>query len=189
MQKEVKLINWQKLEFQIKEIPGIEEKVIEIVTGLNILEISTVQSCQGHLEHGISSPWVDIGKRDKFLRELKDEYLKLNREFLENLERYTREEIKEKRKYLNNIQNKLQKPSRKMSLKLISLLDVFYKDRECNFDKKLICDEYLPNCRIISQGWFLQNIRTEKVREKYLEVYQKEIGDFGKFLKDYYFNH
>jgi hypothetical protein len=38
----------------------IDEGILETVVALNALDIPTSMSCEGHLDHGLSYPWVDI---------------------------------------------------------------------------------------------------------------------------------
>ncbi|MGH2507769.1 MAG: hypothetical protein ACRDHZ_10270 [Ktedonobacteraceae bacterium] len=38
----------------------IDDGIFEMVVALNVLGITTRQSCQGHLEWGLPYPWVDI---------------------------------------------------------------------------------------------------------------------------------
>ncbi|MBE3560460.1 MAG: hypothetical protein IMW89_14735 [Ktedonobacteraceae bacterium] len=37
---------------------GIDPLMIPVVAGLNLLGIRTIQSCEGHLDHGFGYPWV-----------------------------------------------------------------------------------------------------------------------------------
>lgn len=39
---------------------SIDEGIFETVVALNVLGITTRQSCQGHLEWGLPYPWIDI---------------------------------------------------------------------------------------------------------------------------------
>ena len=39
---------------------GIDAGIFETVVVLNILEVRTTQSCEGHLEWGVPYPWIDI---------------------------------------------------------------------------------------------------------------------------------
>src|SRR5260370_12997633 len=39
---------------------GIDTGIMDTVIVLNLLSIHTSQSCEGHLEWGTGSPWVDI---------------------------------------------------------------------------------------------------------------------------------
>lgn len=39
---------------------GMDAGIIEAVTALRLLGFVTTGSCQGHLDHGLPGPWVDI---------------------------------------------------------------------------------------------------------------------------------
>ncbi len=39
---------------------GVDKKIIETVAVLNLLNIPTCGSCEGHLDHGKTNPWVQI---------------------------------------------------------------------------------------------------------------------------------
>lgn len=38
----------------------VDKKVKKLVVGLNYCGIPTVASCEGHLDHGLPYPWVDV---------------------------------------------------------------------------------------------------------------------------------
>jgi hypothetical protein len=42
---------------------GIDKKIEPLVVGLNKLNIPTIGSCEGHIDHGYPSPWVSIGDK------------------------------------------------------------------------------------------------------------------------------
>ncbi len=48
----------------------IDKGIFDTVVALNILGFVTRQSCEGHLDHGLPYPWVDVTnkKDDLFLR-------------------------------------------------------------------------------------------------------------------------
>lgn len=37
---------------------GLDPLIIPVVAGLNMLGIRTIQSCEGHLDHGFAYPWI-----------------------------------------------------------------------------------------------------------------------------------
>ncbi|HLG63845.1 MAG TPA: hypothetical protein VKY19_18025 [Ktedonosporobacter sp.] len=39
---------------------GIDPGIFETVVALNLLRIQTVQSCEGHLDHGYAYPWITV---------------------------------------------------------------------------------------------------------------------------------
>jgi hypothetical protein len=42
----------------------IDDGIFDTVVALNILGVTTRMSCEGHLDHGLSYPWIDIGLPD-----------------------------------------------------------------------------------------------------------------------------
>lgn len=38
----------------------MESRIIKTVVALNLLKIPTLSSCEGHLDHGLPNPWIDI---------------------------------------------------------------------------------------------------------------------------------
>jgi hypothetical protein len=38
----------------------IDEGIFETVVALNALDIPTSMSCEGHLDHGLPYPWIDV---------------------------------------------------------------------------------------------------------------------------------
>jgi len=53
---------WYEVEQQLEKFGGIEEGIKETVVGLNVFGIETVNSCEGHPNHGRIAPWVSIEK-------------------------------------------------------------------------------------------------------------------------------
>ena len=37
---------------------GIDEGIMEPVIALNVFKINTIQSCEGHIDEGVSAPWI-----------------------------------------------------------------------------------------------------------------------------------
>src|SRR5690242_19011183 len=69
----IKEQHWQEVSQQVARLTdrlgcGIDPGILETVVALTILGIHTLASCEGHLDHGIAAPWVDIGAPD--VREL-----------------------------------------------------------------------------------------------------------------------
>ncbi len=66
LEKEIK---WEKAEQNLEKYGGIEEGIKEAVAGLNVFGIETVNSCEGHHNHGRIAPWVSIEKWESKPRE------------------------------------------------------------------------------------------------------------------------
>lgn len=147
---------------------GIKEGVI----ALNVHEINTTGSCEGHLDRGAAAPWIDI--QAKISKEEEARY----RELLDGGEP-SREEFRELRGIieLRNLEEQR---------KLIPHLDDFYKDRDAPFDRRLILENPALG-RLESQGARFQKLEEEKTKKERLEEYQAEMNAFAAFLKERYF--
>ncbi len=58
-----KELRWQEMTKYCSHITDrlgqpIDQGILETVIALNVLGIPTVQSCEGHVDHGICAPWV-----------------------------------------------------------------------------------------------------------------------------------
>lgn len=62
-------------------------------------------------------------------------------------------------------------------------LSDFYRNREFNFDKRIVVTGLGSSYRIMSQGGLFQEGRKEKESEIRLKEYQTEMQDFNSFLK------
>lgn len=153
----------------------IDAGIKEAVIALSVCDIETTASCEGHLEHGIAAPWIDI--RAKEMTELsekikaaesKKEAEKISGDNAENIER-----AKEKHMELMK--------------KTMGLLEDFYKDRHVPFDARLFLDSRPAGARLQSQGTFLQKTEAEATKKAKLLEYQKEMRAFTEFLKNKFF--
>jgi hypothetical protein len=178
---------WNQLENKMRGIPGMEEGILETVVGLNAFGITTRQSCEGHLDWGWPCPWVDIGEEGKKGEKKLEKFDLINRQFHKLFGSSDKSEIKKTRMELDQAQEEMMKPVRLMARRLLYFLEKFCKEKPTTIDVRLIGFEFTPSCRLTCQGWFLQYIRTDSERAKYLEIYRKEMREFGQFLKNEYF--
>jgi len=186
MNKKDKLINQKIEELQtITDRLGkpIDKGIIELVAVLNLLGFKTSGSCEGHLDHGCASPWVDIeGDIDK------DELNKLatlQKEIDEIVRKkgFTTQAIKKQRGYRKRL-DALIKPTKLKALKIIDLLNEFYDNRKIKVDERIIIAEGGISFRIICQGDYIQDVVSNKQKEKRLTKYQKEFNTFKYFSID-----
>jgi hypothetical protein len=191
----------------------VDEGIKEPVIALNAFGINTHQSCEGHLDHGISAPWISIeapdepeerfvGQNDIFEKVAKkynlpiedvkrwhneDAYREALREFSENGETENYQKWKER--------------SRKLLYIIWDILDDFYKTHQATDDVRLKTnvesfeDMAEGNFRIFNGGDDYKSIKDVKLSEeeketlnKRLEGYRKEMQDFAKFLRDKFFS-
>lgn len=161
----------------------IDAGVFDTVVALNLHGINTTGSCEGHLDHGIAAPWVDIGASGVRPME-KQVFLKM-REFEQAHEtdmpkdqrwsiREAAEEAKQEVKSLHY----------KERQKVVVFLDVFYQARFVPFDTRLTLNPFwIGGCRIESHGADYQEVLPLEEQRINLERYQEEMRAFTDFLK------
>ncbi len=96
----------------------------------------------------------------------------------------------EAKKYSNHIadlETKITKTNMAEAIKAYKLLEEFYLSRQAPYDQKLILIDLFTNTRIQSLGTMFQPVRSLAEKTSKLKIYQAEMRDFGKFLKDRYF--
>lgn len=81
--KSEKEVLWEKTEQQLEKYRGIEKGITDTVVGLNVFGIETVNSCEGHYNHGRIAPWVSIEKWEGKPRERYIGQKKFEQEFYE----------------------------------------------------------------------------------------------------------
>src|SRR5438128_2510552 len=68
--KSEKEINWQSKLAEVEGIKdalgrGLDNHIKEAVVALNLLGVHTSASCEGHIDHGRPSPWIEIEAPNK----------------------------------------------------------------------------------------------------------------------------
>lgn len=167
---------------------GMDAGIAETVVFLNLLGITTSQSCEGHLEHGTGAPWVDIEdesvngqceeatKLFKLATQRKQQLGSINEEILQLFEQAHQARLAVKRKHIN------------LRQRLLSLLAAFYGQRQVAFDIHLVIQARVDGkSRLESQGADMQDVLPLEQRQQKLQVYQQEMQAFTAFLKHLYF--
>lgn len=151
--------------------PGIRETVI----ALNALDIPTLASCEGHLDHGAAAPWIDVG--DPAARPLAKEAFRLSQGAGD----------KEQTEQARLAAFRLNLAVRR---RLLALLDQFYADRCVSADIRLIINpaEWSGISRLESQGAAFQMVAESDERAHILASYQDEMSAFAAFLKAMFFD-
>jgi hypothetical protein len=158
--------------------PGIKETVIV----LNVLGISTVMSCEGHLR-GPFSPWVNIAAPN-FYEELKR--IKKVQDWLS--QQQDTEEIREARKYVEQQKKSMLEKHLPIRKLLYSYLAAFYEKRTVSYERRLILSGGDGVTGLSSQGSALMEMLPLEERQERLLEYQEEMWAFTAFLKDIYFS-
>ncbi len=161
--------------------PGIEETVI----ALNLLGLQTVQSCEGHLDHGCPYPWVTVINREHSRRFTKvwsqvcaleeeakqtateqayDYYLAADSALRLHLSQWKRDDT--------------------LFPRLIGLLDTYYAGREETPVRLMVLRLHPGLCRI-EPGWsHLAKELPESLKARYLERSQTEMQAFTGYLME-----
>jgi hypothetical protein len=139
---------------------GIDKKIIEVVAILNLIDIKTTQSCEGHLDRALPYPWVQIGSiHGEQLNEKRQKMFEIRKVLDEKVQRNLSEkdfaEIRDLESEISDlIGTALSKP--------IELLTSFYKTKgggEGN--NRRFC-----RWRRFTAGWLCPNILSIEERQK-----------------------
>lgn len=187
---------------------GIDKNIKETLVGLNILGLPTSASCEGHFDHGISAPWVEIGAPN----EPEERFAGQNETYRKIAEKYgvSIEEVKKGDNHrawaeaeTENSKNdetpeykKWREENKKLMVRTGELLKEFYKNRKAGDDGERIeiTEEGEGNFRIHNGGDDYRNVpekMSEKQKEKLAERllnYQREMKESSLFLKEKYIN-
>lgn len=186
-QANIKQTQWQSIVAFVGSLTDargqpVDPGIREAVAGLLALGFPTDGSCAGHLDHGVTAPWIDIGQNlpERFFRLFAKVGLphqpgkppQVNDVFA------TYPELRAL--YQTNLR-------RHGSLHL--LLHALYRTRLSPQDARLVLR--VIGCygvvRLISHGARLQAQRTPQQREIRLRLYQQEMQAFAAFCKMHYF--
>jgi len=176
---------------------GIKETVIV----LNLLGITTVQSCEGHLNRGRGTPWVSVKRHTPIGEDLEEQLYTMREEYQklagELRAQYPDLPIEKRRalpeatpfllleKEIEGLSERLEKEEAGDRVKLHALLCEFYKDRTCSHEDMLMVDRISGYLQ--SVGARVNGIRDKKVKAGNLKQYQKEMKAFTAFLKERFF--
>jgi hypothetical protein len=162
---------------------GLDPFITETVAVLQLLGVHTRASCEGHLDHGVAAPWIDIQSPDPRLEELQEHYCELGAK-LDEL-RDDAEAAEALYDSLHAISSEGDRIEAVEYQKLIPYLDEFYRDRCVYYEDRLIIDS---RGRLISQGALLQPAEEMKTQALRLQAYQEQMRDFTEFLKQKFFS-
>lgn len=201
-----RLAEWNAMRERVREMvdklgepvdPGIEKAVV----ALNIHHIRTDASCEGHTDHGIAAPWVDIAAEPKWKEKFEGESAIFQRIAekhgiaVEDLskpgnERALLEAMEEVSKYpLTPEFLQWAEENKQLRDRLQALLDEFYEDREVPREVRLTISplEYFFRLHNGGNDYSLDtsNLSEEQRRDlaQRLASYQAEMDAFSEFLK------
>ena len=174
-EKNEKLEFLEKIEQEVKESAdamgtSIDPEIKESVIALKLWDFPTYQSCEGHSledsgdieieQHQSIAPWIWIESEEP-----------------ENLEK---DELAKKEYKKENL---------RYQLKMLGLLDEFYKEGNTPFDVRLYLESrgIYGAFAITNQGADAVEILSPEEQDNKRLSYQKEMRKFSEFLKEKYF--
>ena len=186
---------------------GIDGKIKESLVALNILGLPTSASCEGHIDRGISAPWVEISApnepEERFVGE-KETYQKIAEKYgitsedvkrSNNHQAWVEAEIETSKNDETERYKKWQGENEKLMVKAEGLIQEFYKNRKASEGDRIVIDKYGAGIFRIHNGGedyknVPENISEEQRRElsRRLSNHQKEMEKFSMFLKEKYLN-
>lgn len=196
MKKNIKQSLWEENETKLKEIkPQIEKNVFDTVVALNCLNVTTSSSSEGDVERKIYGPYIDcsLPDSDPLIKEFVEKWSKaheLSRENRreEDMKKRNDEKANELMREAHSLRSKvLKKTAEEIGVPLLEFLNSYYDSKDSDIDTHLVLVENgFASFRIQSQGVCLQPARENTLRLKKLEIYRKELSDWGIFLKTEY---
>jgi hypothetical protein len=146
----------------------IDSAILPTVVALRMIGFQTNASCEGHLDHGIKAPWIEVGSvsDDLARRALSGPSTEESSPHIKSVEE------------LQAIEAVYNERSR-----LIDLLDKFYSHRQCSAQARLIVMFRLGQCRMISQGYGIQDGLPVETQSTMLDTYRTEMKEFTDWLK------
>ncbi len=169
----------------------IDQGILETVIVLNLLEVKTVQSCEGHMEWGVAAPWIDI--EPSVPKQVSDTQFKNADEMFKKaieIEKIPHNGKKAADMFAlsRTMFDEARKPLRELYAKCCILFNQFYSGRAVSYDRILTCTHYARRLRLESIGAFLQPINEPSIKKPKLVEYQDEMKEFTAFLKKIYFS-
>lgn len=146
----------------------IDKGIFDAVVALNILGFDTYQSCEGHMDHGLPFPWIDITLPHLIIHDTPE-----GQELRKQLKKtYTPEMMQ-----LFAEEQRLQSEKR---YGLFRYLSAFYEGRVVRYDRIIAFD---ARSRLRSQGGEYLSLLPEDERVVKSHEYQDEMREFTAFLK------
>ncbi len=180
----------------------IDPEIFDIVVALNALNIHTVMSCGGHLDHrGLLMPWIDIEASDPLLAAIRKEYIEIlqeaeamqqeaNKLRTIDKERYKtiQSQVDERYAEVRCVKLRERNIQQRERSKLLPLLEGFYADRNVSFDRRLTLHLFGGSItRIENQAAAdFYTFSDPATQQRKLAECQEEFSEFGAYLKHIY---
>jgi hypothetical protein len=169
---------------------NIDSGILETVIALNALGIETSASCEGHLDHGIAAPWIDIEAKSA-----SEDVRRVAQIFTRADEAFERQnlppaDIEAMFAEAHREQKRVKTIHLEQRTKLMKYLAAFYATRQVPYDQIIAIHprDTAGRARLESLGADLQLIVPPTMREQKLTEYQQEMQELTAFLKYIYFS-
>ncbi len=186
MDKNKKLVDLENKLRQTKDKLGqpIDDGILTAIIALNVNKIPTFASCEGHLDHGESFPWVDIGNPEdrklKALLRTADEYWKqANQSEIKHSNAKLTHQLLEKYHQTMALANRL---SLEQARPIYEKLQSFYSKYNPPYGLRIIPTSIGPFVRIQPEDGVTQLLRNPEDKKRRLDQYRKEFSKFSNFL-------
>jgi len=188
----------------------IDENIKETVTSLNVFDINTSGSCEGHIDSGAGTPWVGFSSSNEPAEKFTGETIIIERVAKENgisVDSLKKEEAYEdlywqtENEFEKNGETKeaiaWREENEKLRVVIEDVVVDFYQDRDVSDEVRLRFEDIgaFGEFRIISGTHDDYERDYEKMTEaekedlgKRLEEYRSEMKSFSSFLKDKFFS-
>jgi hypothetical protein len=135
---------------------GIDPGTLDTVVALNVLNVNTSQSCEGHIDHSIGAPYINIAaKRTPELEMLERQATNAFQQAEDALKGISPsqgppQQIEQLFIQAHQLHAEASKPHLQERQKAMNYLDEFYKDRQVSYDRRLICTSHYSMCRTMT---------------------------------------
>lgn len=166
----------------------IDSGILETVIALNILGITTNQSCEGHLDHGRPYPWITFitPAAVKLAKQSAAAFTQaIQKKEQEHCQDDVLQPIYDKANQLKLQAERLHALDQQ---KILDHLIAFYSVRHAPFDCQLIIYTRVSGTsRLESQGAATIISQSPEIQQQKLKMYREEMLAFTAFLKNVYF--
>jgi hypothetical protein len=182
---------WKQVSNELNQVTDALGKPIDVgifdtVVALNLFDIHTTQSCEGHPDRGVLAPWVEIQAPEtdqiKALKQRANQTMDTIEHF--EMQEKPDEELEELYQEYHRLSAEARRPQLEEKRKAMRLLADFYQNRRVAYDQVLT----IQGNRLESQGAQLQEIISPEERIQKLHAYQEEMKTFTAFLMKKYFS-
>jgi len=191
---------WQEMENYVEELRDsigmpVDQGIKKLVIALNLLNYPTTQSCEGHLYHGRSYPWVSLIPDPTRLEEwmnlqqakdaLHDELKVLEEEMLkleDKIPLYEKEErniqCARKRQEIWKVWEEIMEAEKNLYAPIWDLLREFYIEDTSITLTTLIMDK----ASLIPIGGLCQERYSKESQQENLKAFREEMDKFAEFI-------